>query len=126
MLDLDLLFTLSWITVCLQPCQAVTIPRHATAIDQRDLNVEYDFVIAGAGPAGLTVADRLTEDPSSELSDSLGHISSASIANVYCQSLSWSLKPGLLTNMKTMYWSRETTRLFSIFGLDWKVNHSLD
>lgn len=28
-----------------------------------ELLSSYDYVIAGAGPAGLTVADRLTENP---------------------------------------------------------------
>lgn len=36
---------------------------HARAITERDLasNATYDFVIAGGGTAGLTVADRLSE-----------------------------------------------------------------
>lgn len=39
--------------------------RTATVIDARQLGKEsvYDFVIAGGGIAGLTVADRLTENP---------------------------------------------------------------
>lgn len=39
--------------------------RHARIIDSRALSNEttYDFVIAGGGIAGLTVADRLTENP---------------------------------------------------------------
>ncbi|KXH27641.1 hypothetical protein CSAL01_04512 [Colletotrichum salicis] len=42
-----------------------SIPRHAT-ITSRDAiaATDYDFVIAGGGVSGLTVADRLTEDPS--------------------------------------------------------------
>ncbi|ETS85579.1 hypothetical protein PFICI_03604 [Pestalotiopsis fici W106-1] len=61
---LNLLHTLSWAVSCLQLARGNTIPRHAVAIERRDVNAEYDFIIAGAGPAGLTVADRLTEDSS--------------------------------------------------------------
>ncbi|KAJ8107527.1 hypothetical protein OPT61_g8803 [Boeremia exigua] len=39
---------------------------HATAIKARNVKIEgsYDFVVIGGGIAGLTVADRLTENPS--------------------------------------------------------------
>lgn len=45
---------------------ALRIPRHATVASRELVNeTKYDFVIAGGGVSGLTVADRLTEDPSS-------------------------------------------------------------
>ena len=42
--------------------------RHARAIESRNaVNETYDFVIAGGGIAGLTVADRLSENPDGAL-----------------------------------------------------------
>jgi hypothetical protein len=50
----------------LQCIGASVVPRHATVVSRQAANqTTYDFVIAGSGPGGLTVADRLTEDPSS-------------------------------------------------------------
>lgn len=42
----------------------LNIPRHSTVVSRETVDkTKYDFVIAGGGVAGLTVADRLTEDP---------------------------------------------------------------
>ncbi|KJR82012.1 choline dehydrogenase [Sporothrix schenckii 1099-18] len=47
------------------PALARVVPKHATLVDRATASsTTYDFVIAGGGIAGLTVADRLTEDPS--------------------------------------------------------------
>ena len=40
------------------------LPRYATLATRQVVNeTQYDFIVAGGGVAGLTVADRLTEDP---------------------------------------------------------------
>jgi hypothetical protein len=49
------------------PADSARVPKHATVIDQRDVASNYTFIIAGGGIAGLTLADRLTEDPNGML-----------------------------------------------------------
>lgn len=49
------------------PADSARVPRHATIIDQRAVASNYTFIIAGGGIAGLTLADRLTEDPNGML-----------------------------------------------------------
>jgi hypothetical protein len=45
------------------PAEPARVPRHATIVDRQSVNSNYTFIIAGGGIAGLTLADRLTEDP---------------------------------------------------------------
>ncbi|PKX89194.1 GMC family oxidoreductase [Aspergillus novofumigatus IBT 16806] len=43
---------------------ALRVPRYATVASRQSVSeTKYDFIIAGGGISGLTVADRLTEDP---------------------------------------------------------------
>jgi hypothetical protein len=49
------------------PVEPIRIPRHATVVDGRSLQSNYTFIIAGGGISGLTLADRLTEDPNGTL-----------------------------------------------------------
>ncbi|KAL0768925.1 hypothetical protein CaCOL14_008233 [Colletotrichum acutatum] len=50
---------------CSSSTLALRIPHHATIASRNAVAAtDYDFVIAGGGVSGLTVADRLTEDPS--------------------------------------------------------------
>lgn len=45
-------------------CGALTVPRHATLVTEREVqSSKYDFIVVGGGVSGLTVADRLTEIP---------------------------------------------------------------
>jgi len=47
---------------------AIRLPRYATIVSRQTANnTNYDFVIAGGGISGLTVADRLTEDPNGKI-----------------------------------------------------------
>jgi hypothetical protein len=47
--------------------RGVTLAPHAQIVGREVvLNASYDFVIIGGGTSGLTVADRLTENPNSE------------------------------------------------------------
>ena len=40
------------------------LPRFATLVSRKTVSqTQYDFIVAGGGIAGLTAADRLTEDP---------------------------------------------------------------
>jgi hypothetical protein len=49
------------------PAEPIRVPRHATVVDRQSLQSNYTFIIAGGGISGLTLADRLTEDPNGRL-----------------------------------------------------------
>ena len=61
---IDLSHMAVWLCVIVSAVTAIAIPRHATIVSRQEVTkANYDFIIAGGGISGLTVADRLTEDP---------------------------------------------------------------
>lgn len=53
-------------------CSSIQPARRAVIVDDvSNLSAQYDYVIIGGGTSGLTVADRLTENPESTCLHSL-------------------------------------------------------
>ena len=47
-------------------CSPIELVERAVLVDRAaDLKAEYDYVVIGGGTSGLTVANRLTENPKS-------------------------------------------------------------
>lgn len=62
-------FLLLWLSLTLElVCGAAFAHRASLVGPDRPLKSSYDFIVVGGGTSGLTVADRLTENPRSETS----------------------------------------------------------
>lgn len=49
-------------------CSPIDLVERAVLVDRTaDLKAEYDYVVVGGGTSGLTVANRLTENPKSTM-----------------------------------------------------------
>jgi len=53
--------------VALFPAITTSIPLIPRFISENEILAAYDYVVIGGGTSGLTVANRLSEDPSSRL-----------------------------------------------------------
>ena len=61
----QLLLTLAFASAV--TCSPFRVAERAVVVNNAsELRLEYDYVIIGGGTSGLTVADRLTEDPQSK------------------------------------------------------------
>lgn len=80
---------------------ATALGQFATRIEARDLSngSSYDFVIAGGGIAGLTVADRLTENPNGRYAHPLLR---SLDAQILLQSRYWSLSTAPSISARTV------------------------
>lgn len=100
---------LSWV-------DALVLPSHASPVPARAVTAkEYDFVIVGGGPAGLTLADRITEDPKGSSKKLIRLCRLSSSANGK-QSPFWSLKQAPSTKGKMVLTFQVPGTLSNISG----------
>lgn len=60
---------LFWLSLTVALVRGASFARRANLVGpDNPLKSSYDFIVVGGGTSGLTVADRLTENPRSEIS----------------------------------------------------------